>query len=131
MDQVTQCAVITAIGDRALERWWSKPAKPASGRGAIESSERLQSSSARLSANIAQRTGQWPRRVQTVFTNGKARRLQQRGTTDMAIGWKKRKKEAGSSEFCPAGDPSGHSCGLGSPYSKAGTAEDGLPHPAS
>src|ERR1700690_121210 len=46
------------------------------------------------------------------------------------MGKTKRTEEAGSSFLCPAGDPSGRCCRLGSPYSKAGTAEDGLLHPA-
>jgi len=64
------------------------------------------------------------------MANGKPGNSKQRGTANAAIGGKKRKKETGSNALCPEGDPSGRCCRLGSPYSKAGTAEDSLPHPA-
>lgn len=65
-----------------------------------------------------------------MIANGKTGDLYQWGTTDTAIGGKKCEKQACSSPLCPAGDRSGRCRGPGSPYSKAGTAEDGLPHPA-
>jgi hypothetical protein len=55
--------------------------------------------------------------------------LNQRGFANAAIGGKKSKEEAGSNALCPARDRIGRRCGPGSPYSKASTAEDGLPHP--
>jgi hypothetical protein len=48
---------------------------------------------------------------------------------DTAIGGKNGKKETGSNTLCPAADRRDRCCGLGSPYSKPGTAEDRLPCP--
>jgi len=69
------------------------------------------------------------RLAQACAADRKAGNFNQWGAADAAIGRKKRKEEAGSNAFCPASDWSSRCCGLGSPYSKPSTAEDGLPRP--
>jgi len=84
---------------------------------------------ASFSADSAKNAAQLPNLERAIFTNWNPGNLNQRSATNSAIGGKKSKEEAGSNALCPASDRCGRSCGLGSPYSKPGTAEDGLPHP--
>jgi hypothetical protein len=84
---------------------------------------------ASFSADTAKNATQLPSLERAILTNWNPGNLNQRSTTNAAIGGKKSKEEAGSNALCPANDRRGRSCGLGSPYSKPGTAEDGLPHP--
>ena len=97
----------------------------ATGRPRIEAGRKVRS----FSADAAESSGQRPGLVQAVFTHRKPGNFNQWSATNAAIGGKKSKEEAGSNALCPASDRSGRSCGLGSPYSKPGTAEDALPHP--
>jgi len=55
------------------------------------------------------------------------RNSDERSITDTAVGGKKRKEEAGGGVFYPAARSSDIT--PGSSYSKASTAEDGLPQP--
>ena len=80
-----------------------------------------------FSADAAERPREWTQRFQTSFTNREPGNADQRGIANTAIGGKKRKEEAGGSVFCPTAR---NGCmALGSSYSKASTAEDGLPQP--
>jgi hypothetical protein len=97
--------------------------QPAPRFGPIHKSGREQ----RFSANAATRPRERSHRFQAAFTNGEPGNPDQRGIADTAIGRKKRKKEARRSMLCPMA----RTCGMTqvSPYSKASTAEDGLPQP--
>ena len=125
MNEVTQRAVIAAIRNRAVKRRMSFLAQPALCPRRIESRRKVPC----LSANRAERSAHRLRFAQTIPANWSSGNFNQRGAANAAIGGKKRKKEAGSNSFCPASDPRDHCCGLGSPYSKPSTAEDGLPAP--
>ncbi len=125
MYQIAESAVITAISHRPIERRMSLSTQTAARRPGIETSRKVRS----FSADAAESSGQRPGLVHAVFTNWKLGNFNQWGATNAAIGGKKSKEETGSNALCPASDRSGRSCGLGSPYSKPGTAEDALPHP--
>src|SRR5208283_43831 len=128
MNQIAQGAVVATVGDRALKRRRSQSTETAA---AVERlALGLYGVRQGLTADGAIRAGQWPKGREAIVTNGKPGNLDQRGTTDTAIGGEKRKKQAGSSALCPADDRMDRCCGPGNPYSKASTAEDGLPHPA-
>lgn len=125
MDQVAESAIVAAISDRPIERRMEFPANPAARLGRIKTGGEIAS----FSADAAERAAQRARFGHTVFADRNAGNFNQRGAANAAIGGKKRKEEAGSNALCPASGRSGHCCGLGSPYSKPGTAEDGLPRP--
>ena len=125
MNQIAESAVITAISHRPVKWRMSLSTKSATGRGGIETSLEVASFSADAAKNATQR----PRLMHTVLTDWQAGNFNQWSTANAAIGGKKSKKETGSNALRPASDRSGRSCGLGSPYSKPSTAEDGLPHP--
>lgn len=125
MNKIPESAIVAAIGYRAIEGRMRFSAQPTAGIGLVETSRKV----AGFSADPAESAAQRLRFLHTVRTDWKAGNLNKRSTTNAAIGGKKSKEEAGSNTLCPARDRRGHSCGLGSPYSKPGTAEDGLPHP--
>jgi hypothetical protein len=82
-----------------------------------------------FSADVASAGFQWREGLEAILANWKTGNFKQWGSTDTAIGGKKRKEEASGGSLCPASDEGDRGFGLGSPYSKPGTAEDGLPHP--
>jgi hypothetical protein len=125
VDEVTQTAVVASVGDRPFERRMGALAESAEGVGAVGEDGREQS----FSANGAERSFEGMESAQAVLTHGKAGNANQRGTTETAVGGKKRKKDTGSNALCPAGEPMVRCLALGSPYSKPSTAEDDLPQP--
>jgi hypothetical protein len=125
VDQIAESAVVAAISNRPLKRRMRLPAKTAKTLSRLKIGGEV----AGFSADSAQRTAQLARLVKAAFTDWQPGNLNQRGFTNAAIGGKKSKEEAGSTALCPASDRIGRRCGLGSPYSKASTAEDGLPNP--
>jgi hypothetical protein len=98
-------------------------AQSAERAGALEERGRKQP----FSANAAKRSFQRTERLQAIFTHRKAGNANQRRITDAAIGGKKRKEDAGSGALCPADESMICCLALGTPYSKAATAEDTLP----
>src|SRR5882672_717110 len=123
MDEVAQSAVITTVGD-CLLKWRMQSLTQSTARLVpIHECWRQQ----RFATDAAQRTRKRPQRFQTSFANWESGNSDQRGVADTAIGGKKRKKEAS----CNMLRPMARTCCmiLGSRYSKASTAEDGLPHP--
>jgi hypothetical protein len=84
MDQVAQPAVITAVGDRALEGRIGAPAKQAPRFPGTDRACNVQG----FSANAAIRSLKRSKRNQAVFTNRKPGNFDERGTTDTAIGGK-------------------------------------------
>ncbi len=78
-------------------------------------------------ADAAERPRQRTQRFQTCFTNWEPGNPNQRGVADAAIGGKKSKKQACCSVFCPTARTGCMTSA--SSYSKASTAEDGLPQP--
>ena len=127
MNQIAQGAIVAAIGDRALKRRRSQATEAAARIDLV--ARALYGEWQGLTANSAIGVPKGPKRVEAIVANGKPRNFDQRGTTDTAIGWKKCEKQAGSNALCPADDRMDRCCGPGNPYSKASTAEDGLPHP--
>jgi hypothetical protein len=123
VNQVAQSAVVTAIGHRSFKRRMQALTESAPWLGSIHEGGRQQS----FSADAAERPLKRTHRFQTSFTNWESGNPDQRGVANTAIGGKKRKEETGGSVFCPTAR---NGCmALGSSYSKASTAEDGLPQP--
>jgi hypothetical protein len=100
MDQVAQFGVITAVGNRPLERriqalTEQAPHLRAVRRSTIRNSIIRNSAinadwdAERVAANRAVRPLQRAQRHQTAFTNGKSGNSKEGGTTDTAIGGKK------------------------------------------
>ena len=125
MNQIAENAVITAIRDRPIKRRMSFPAKAATRRIEIKPSWKVAGFSTDAAESAAKRVGF----ADAVLTNWKPGNFDQWGATNTAVCGKKSEEEAGSNALCPASDRRDRSCGLGSPYSKPSTAEDGLPHP--
>jgi len=125
VNEIAKSALVASVGDGAIKGRMQLSTEAASGLCGIKSGGKV----AGFSADSTESAGQGTRLAYTGLANRQAGNLNERSTTKAAIGGKKRKEEAGSKALCPASDRRGRSCGLGSPYSKPGTAEDGLPHP--
>ncbi|HVN20119.1 MAG TPA: hypothetical protein VMU05_15135 [Dongiaceae bacterium] len=125
VDQIAEYAVIAAEGYSSVERGMNFLTIATAVTRRIETGRDI----AGLSADPTQRCAERTKLMKTQTTNWNARNFNQRDAADAAIGGKKGKEEAGSSAFCPASDESTRCRGVGSPYSKPGTAEDGLPRP--
>jgi hypothetical protein len=133
MDEIAERAVVASVGDCSLEWRMLMLADPAADADSVDAAGILRIGYSRsaevLSADVASAGFQWREGMQAIFANRKAGNFKQRGSTNTAIGGKKRKEETGYCALCPASDEGDRGFGLGSPYSKPGTAEDGLPHP--
>ena len=137
MNQAAQRALVASGSDRTLEGRRSHLAKTAKDviftliftltrRGMVFGEMGSNRNGHILATDRAEGTAQRMERFQTVIANGKAGYFNKRRTADAAIGGKSGEKDAGSNGLCPA-EESARCCGLGSPYSETGTAEDSLP----
>lgn len=139
VDEIAERTVIASVGDGSLEGRMLMLADAATdGNGSNGQrdcrSDRFCSGHTAcgaevLSAYVASARSQWREGLQALFADWETGNFKQRGSTDTAIGRKKRKEETGCCALCPASDEGNRGIGLGSLYSKPGTAEDGLPHP--
>jgi hypothetical protein len=134
MDEIAERAVIASVGYCSLEWRMLMLTDPATDVGSVDAAGSLQTGHSPrgaevLSADVASAGFQGREGLEAILANWEAGNFKQWGSTDTAIGGKKRKEEASGGSLCPASDEGDRGFGLGSPYSKPGTAEDGLPHP--
>src|SRR6266404_3750633 len=123
MDQVAQSAVIATVSNCPLEWRMQTLTQAALRLWPIHERKRKQ----RFSTDAAQYPRERTQRLQACLANWKSGNFDQRGVADTAVGGKKRKKETS----CSLLRPMARTCcmTMGRRYSKASTAEGGLPRP--